>query len=231
MPAPILISGTAHGYTLFLGDTTGAQSLLVLAAAAGSTTITDNKGNNTALGTPIGSYTSATYARIFVYLVDAPGVGAGHEVYAAENTTQITAIALSIPGSDLDVGPNGAGSTAGLTSIQSGGVTPTQDGDFLIAITANGDPVSSSAIAGFTTLHDVAAGSGVNTGAYVAYKQLGAGTSGVLQNPTHSWTPSDTNVGAAIIAFKITAAAPVITGPLAGGGRTHSTLTQGRLAP
>lgn len=27
------------------------------------------------------------------------------------------------------------------------------------------------------------------------------------------------------------AAAPVITGPLAGGGRTHSTLTQGRLAP
>lgn len=31
--------------------------------------------------------------------------------------------------------------------------------------------------------------------------------------------------------FDATAAAPVITGPLAGGGRTHSTLTQGRLAP
>lgn len=131
--------------------------------------------------------------------------------------------------------------TASVIPVLTSPATPTVTGSQTATVGATTDTGSGTLYCQVLPAADAAPSAATIIGA------TGAGTGSVAVSSTGAKTINITGLTAAT-AYKAhfaqtgpsnvvssasftTEAAPVITGPLAGGGRTHSTLTQGRLAP
>lgn len=210
---------TLNGVTSSAIDTTGANFLaLVLASYATSTepTVSDSKGNTWTQRT---AYTEGLTSRIRIYYCLNATVGTGH-TFTASGTASYPAIAVSAhssiaTSSAYDV-ENG-GDFASGTSAAAGSVTPSENGELLIAgwmHAAVGAPGSPSVDSSFTVMGSAGNVSGQSFGvAHAYYYQPTAGA----VNPTLSWTTSS-NGARAIATFKVTAAGGGVALGVIGGG-------------
>lgn len=176
-------------------NTTGADFLVAVISGAIGPAISDSKGNTWhELTMQIGSFSSETS----IWYAYNPTVGSGHTFTASGEFPGMCVAAFSgrlTSGDPFDV-ENGA--VEGPSPRQAGSVTPSQDGELLIA-GLGGTPSPISIDSGFTIAESMNLTGGVNYGCVLAY--LEQGTAGAL-NP--SWTFSGS--GAAVIAtFKAAA--------------------------
>ena len=151
-----------------------------------------------------------------MYYCSAPIVGTGHtftysgtSIYTAMCVQAFSGLASSTP---FDV-QNGA-ATTGATSLQTGSITPTANGELLVTYIApfNSVSVSPTIDSGFTVT-DFIAGGGGNWAAAMAY--FVQPTAAAI-NPTWSYTPS-ASASTEIASFKG-------AGGGGGGGTAHNKL-------
>lgn len=178
-------------------NTTGA-TLLVAAIAnsnfAGGGSVTDSKGNT---WTPLTEQINvASTCRIRLFYSFPTSVGAGHTFSTNAGITLYPAIQVfAFSGGAGSFGSEN-GTTGGASPVSTGTVTPSTDGQVIIA--AFGDAASSidAITAGFTK-YDVAYGAGVNFSVSMAYYiQPTAGAQGC------TFTFTGTTGGAAIACFR-----------------------------
>lgn len=197
---------TINSVTTDAIDTTGAD-LLVLCLAWFSTepTVSDSKSNTWTQGTSVYSSGNLRYR---LYYAKNATVGSGHTFTATQSGSYLSVSVSAWSGSDL-TSPldqtNGNGGNA--ASLSAGSVTPTEDGELIVAGWGNfnnGQPNSPSVNSGFTLLDSApsqfSSGGFGNTHAYLIQSTAAA------VNPTLSWTGGDT-CAAAIATFKKSAAA------------------------
>ena len=202
---PALISsvsaGSAAGNTITTGsiDTTGANFLvLTMGYLAGTApTISDSKGNTWSALTASSNTSSAT--RIF-YVAN-PTVGTGHTFTATVTGGYPAIAAMAFSGvktsSPFDA-ENGAGSSGG-TSIATGSITPSENGELLVTGlgtigTSGGEAIDNS----FTIQESVTFVGGQHSGLFVAWKVQ---STAAAINPTWSWTTFG-NITTRIASFK-----------------------------
>lgn len=203
-------STNSNGFTSSSIDTTGASLLvLVLASyqAATEPTISDSKSNSWSQRT---AYNDGT-DRIRILYVANPTVGTGHTFTVTGSATYPAIAASSWSGvktaSPYDVENGGNGTIT--TSAATGSVTPSEDGELLIAAVSNdqpGAPGSPTVNNSFTILDSTVNVDSQAFGLAVAYRVQ---ATAAAINPTITWTAS-ADYAAAIASFKQAAAASVL---------------------
>lgn len=199
--------GGNGGTTATSFDTTG-KTVIVLGVSYQNEvapTVSDNKGNSYTL---VQTQTSGLGPGIRLYKCEAPSVGSGHTFTATASGGYVSIGVLAAESAGVADGDNGA-NTGGATSLATGSVTPTADGDlFVTARTLDSGAAAGLAIdSGFTIQGSVAFSGGNYYGVAIAY-EIQSG-SGAAENPTWSQTAS-TRIAAAIVAFLASAAAPAV---------------------
>lgn len=206
----VIGQGTADAVTSAGIDTTGATILafgLISYGAATEPTVSDSKGNTWTQRT---AYTDGV-TRTRVYYAANPTVGSGH-TFTATGTGSFSAVAVSAHDGIATTTPydveNGGSFSSGTTG-STGSVTPSEDGELLVAVwgyAANGQPTGVSVDNSFTVMGQ-ASNTGNSFGVAHAYLYQ---TPAAAVNPAASWTGS-TSGSAAIATFKA-----------AGGGDTFT---------
>lgn len=192
-------------------DTTGANLIVVAIsdyAIQPASILSDSKSNTwNALTPAIGS---APYERTTLYYCYNPTVGAGH-TFTATSPSGFTYPSINVSAwsgsaaSPFDV-ENGGGSP-GVSSIQAGSITPSANGELIIAANCFEHTAAWSIDSGFTITDQDVYGGGNNFGGAMAYFVQ---TTAAAINPT--WTNSQSNnVSAAIASFKVSGAPPAAT--------------------
>ncbi len=187
-------------------DTTGADLIVISVSAftAANPTVSSNKAGTYNLLT-IRSVGGAISNRLFY--AAAPTVGSGHTFTASHPTTNvfpsISVEAWSFAHATPFDQQNGAAS-AGVTSLATGSITPSENGELIFAgLGAGANSGTNSINSGFTigdqTQHDGANHEGVS----IAYFEQGAAAA---INPTWSCTNS-VSLAVTIASFKATAVA------------------------
>lgn len=221
-------STDSNGVTSSAINTTGANLIVLLVADYGSqsaTAISDSQSNTWST-----AVTKTDTARVRVMYCYAPTTNASHTFTATQNGSYVALVAMAFSGaasSPLDQ-TNSNGGT-GVTSIQPGSVTPTQDNELVICgISGNapGAPDSLSVNGGFTV-----ADSGVNVtgtcfGIAAAYLIQ---TTAAAANPTFSWTTSSGSQTVSAT-FKANASSTVTGAGSSAGVATASGVGAGRAA-
>jgi hypothetical protein len=182
--------GGANGATTTSTNTTGASFIAIqISEYDGVTfgTLTDNKSNTwTQLRVDKVSATVANYT----YYCSPCTVGTGH-TFTYTKTGSFSVINVIAVGNTVTSSPIDQQSgtfNAAATSIQPGSITPTQNGEIIIATIATSNTGGAVAInSGFVITDGIAFNAGVNQGATMAYLIQGAGTA---VNPTFSWNSS-----------------------------------------
>lgn len=193
-----------NGGTTSSVDSTGASLLVVVVSSydlSSEPTLTDSKGNTWTGLTAQGPGGSNQRVRIF-YAAN-PTVGSSHTFTLSGSTTYSSVSALAFSGaktaSPFDQ-QNGA--TGGSTSLATGSVTPSEDGELVVAgIALDSAPSSLTIDSGFSTPAVVYFLGGSSYGVGSAYKIQ---TTAAAVNPTWSWTGSS-GQAAAIATFKVAA--------------------------
>ncbi len=191
-------------------DTTGATLLIVgVASYDGSgtpvaITVSDSKGNT---WTPLTRTTFLSGAVIvcqFFYCA-VPTVGAGHTFSVSSTGAFPTLAAAAFTGNTgTPFDQENGGRASGVTSLQPGSVTPTEDDELLVTIVGSNTTNTLSLDGGFTETDEVAYSGGNHFGASMAYLIQ---ASLAAANPTWSWSNS-TGAAAAIATFKAAAGTP-----------------------
>jgi hypothetical protein len=200
-----------NGGTTDAIDTTGATLLVLVASVyrplATSPLPSDSKGNTWTART---SYDSGSNdPRVKIYYAQNPVVGSGHTVTLSDTNSFPVLTLLAFSGTatasvyDTENGANSGASP--VTSLASGSVSPSQDGEVIVTgITWNSDGGTSPSIDnGFTVTQSLTSISGTRMGGGAGYKIQ---TTAASVNPGWSWTGA---VQAAVNAatFKAAAAA------------------------
>lgn len=180
---------TSGGTTTDAIDTTGADLLVLVLISLASTTeptVSDNKGNTWSQRT---AYSNPS-ARTRIYYAVNPTVGSGH-TFAATGTSSFAAIAVSAySGCDTSAPADqeNGGTFSNVNSTTTGSVTPTEDGELLVAgfgFQQAGHPGGVSIDSGFSVDGTLANINGVAFGVVHAHKiQVSAGA----ENPQLSWS-------------------------------------------
>lgn len=191
-------------------DTTGAN-LIILAVNrffVGAQTVSDNKGNTyTAL--TLWPNASPTAENLRMYYVYAPTVGSGHTFSVTSSPGDSCYPSLEVAAfSGASASPfdqqNGTSSITTGTSRQTGGATPSENNELVIAAMmcgTAGRPSAASIDSSFVITSQQAGVTSQCVGGALAYKiQTSAGA----ENPQWSWSGSSTNL-AAIATFKAAA--------------------------
>lgn len=191
---------TSSGATTSSVDTTGANfiALCIVSYPGGADpTVTDSKSNSYSL---TGTKYSGAFAWIRWYYCESPTVGSGHTftVSGTGSYSVIAALAYSGVASSSSIDVQNGGTFSGSTSAAVGSITPTVNGDVLLAgwgmdsAWAPGSPsVDSSYTIQYTTPNVRDTSFGITVADFVQ------GTAGA-KNPTLSWTTSSGGASAAI---------------------------------
>lgn len=208
-------SGSATGGTFTTAgiNTTGANLIVVGVTRwnGGAATLEDS---NTNVWTPLAAVLQTTTEARLYYCVN-PVVGAGHTFTLNNSLTTYGTICVAAfsggPSADSLDQQNSGGATA--TSVATGSVLPTQNGELLIAILGfdNADTVAINS--GFTITNQVPLVAAQHSGGAMAYLIQ---TTAASVNPLWSWTNS-TDGAARIATFKLTAGDPPPPTPPPGG--------------
>jgi hypothetical protein len=177
-------------------NTTGADFLVAVVSNFGGTAaVSDSKGNT---WTALTESADAVKCRIF-YTVPS-SVGASHTFTVSGATYPAICVAAfsGVHATPADQ-QNGATDT-GVTSLQPGSVTPSEDAELVVTGLATRDPVSMESINDSYVLETSKPNNqdGVHMGAYLAYRVQ---TTAAATNPAWSWTTSR-DASARIATFK-----------------------------
>lgn len=206
--ANVAIPGAPNGGTSSSIDTTGATLLVIHVADADgvATTVSDSKGNSwTALTARQNSLESQ------LYYCASPTVGSGHTFTTSASSAFPAGQVLAFSGVDASPFDTQNGNTTTDSTIQTGSVTPAEDGSLLVAGVGHVRGVSPTIGSGFTVTDSNALSGGNYYGAGAAYLVQ---TTAAAINPT--WTLDSSGVLAATIA---------VFGPSAGGATGTSATT------
>lgn len=182
-------------------NTTGANLIVIAMVGGNDITASDNKGN---------TYTELTLQnqggdKVRLWYCFNPTVGSGHTFHQTWSYECIFAAAFSGVASSPFDQENGAGS-ASATSLQPGGITPSEDNCLVITgLMAGLTNTLHTVNGGFTITNSINGVNGVNYGGAMAYLIQ---TTAAAANPTHSWA-SSVPAALRIASFK---------GPGGGGG-------------
>lgn len=190
-------------------DTTGANLLIAeIADDEGSTasTLADSKSNTwTALTTRVSG--SGSGVRVRLFYSQGGTFGSGHNFTASAGFAGLAVFAFSGSGSSPFDVENGVGGVTTVSTLATGSVTPTANGELVIA--ALGFNSTGSAMTGFSvdnsltiaeSLSDVGFG---HSGVQLAWKEQ---TTAAAINPVFSWTNATAARVGAIGVFKSSAA-------------------------
>lgn len=195
-------------------NTTGATALAAFVAYDGSSAPvpTDSNGNT---WTPLTAQ-SGTFGRGRWFYAANPIVGSGHTASVNASFSYPGLIFLAFSGititSPFDQ-ENGTGTSSGATSLATGSVTPSENGELILVGLSFESIISGLGIdgTGFTIIETVPSVGGQNYGAAVAYKIQ---STAAAENRTWSWT-SSTDGTATIATFKSSGSSPqTVTMPL-----------------
>lgn len=174
-------------------DTTGATLLVAYLVGSGAATLVDSKGNTWLLA---GSTSMNGSQGHLYYAIGSLNVGSGHT--AQPDSGSVTAIVFAaFGGPTAPVFDQFLGTANGSSPLNTGSLTPSEDGCLVIA-GANCDPSGSYSIDdGFTILQSNAGAGGTAYSNSMAYKVQ---TTAAAENP--EWTTGSTTNRAVIAAFK-----------------------------
>lgn len=180
-------------------DSGGATIIAVwLGSLDGTPVVTDNAGNTYTLGT---NSNSGPFHGRWAYCLS-PSTSATHVVtVSSTNDPSIIVVWFNLVSAfDSQSTPN---TGASVTSLQTGSVTPANNGSLVLAALMNyrdAGPIASVSInSGFTIVTNVDSVTGTRVGVAIAY--LIQGTAGAV-NPSWSWSNSVDNSSAAALAFQ-----------------------------
>lgn len=179
-------STDTNTFTTSAIDTTSVTFLVAAVGFFSAISLTDSKSNSWTCIT-IQTNTSSNTSEKICYVVN-PIVGSGHTFTLTGATTYGSIAVQGFTGNastplDQQTGTTGVGSA----TWQAGNVAPTQDNELALAAYSQAAVVGTMTIdSGFSITDQTPVGSGAHFGIALAYKILGAGTSGVNVNPT--WT-------------------------------------------
>lgn len=217
LAAPTLLSnidagGTSNTVTTGAIDTTGA-TLIVISVnynTGNTPTISDSKGNS---WTALTAHAAAGSVTNQLYYTIPTSVGSGHTFSNTGSgnfsTISVTAYTGTAAATVFDQ-ENGANSTS-ATTLQTGSVTPSQNGELIVAglgFNQNGIPTSINS--SFTQVDSEEFSSGNHYGGSDAY--IVQGTAGAV-NPTWTRTNSGASMAVSIATFKATAIPAVQNNP------------------
>jgi hypothetical protein len=219
--ASVVAGSTDAGTITTAGvDTTGANLIVCVVAFdemydTSVSAVSDIKGN-TWVGRTTRTVTGGV--RIRTYYAVNPTVGSGH-TFTADKYPLLPAIGcLAFSGANTsapyDV-ENGTTAT-GVTSVQPGSVTPSEDNEVIVTGVASAQAIPTSAAinGGFTFELNNQGGTGVDTTLFVGYLIQ---TSAAAANPTWSWDAGDSRtVAVSSTTFKSTG----VAGPTCRGALT-----------
>jgi hypothetical protein len=218
----IALSATGNSVTTGAIDTTGADLLILQLESflsATEPTVSDSKGNT---WTPLTAYGTGVNTRTRIFYSVNPTVGSGHTFTATGLSTFPSIVASAWSGADTATPfdqENGATIAASSTSAQTGSVTPSEDGELIIAAWGHDSATTGTpSVNGGFTLLEAAPNNGQAFGIAQAYLIQ---TSAAAANPTLSWT-GGTAGSTAIATFKAAA------GGGGGGNRRRRLLICGR---
>jgi hypothetical protein len=185
-------------------DTTGADLLLLGLSSwpnGGGATVSDNKGNTWIQAVAINTSVDV-YVRL--YYVRGGTVGSGHNFTCSGSADYGAIVVFAFSGSatsPLDQTNSNQNGGSG-TSVTTGSITPTEDGELLISLFGGGNFSSGYTIDNSFVMpllgNDWHAG---NEHQGIAMAYLAQGTA-VAINPTWSWTTSGQHNAAVIASFK-----------------------------
>jgi hypothetical protein len=201
-------SGNTNDVTTSGINTTGADLLVVAIADYAPNfppleLLTDSNSNVWSSTTGYNSSDVVSHT-LFKYVIS-PVVGSGH-TFTLTTLTAYPAICVAAF-SGVDAGNafdahNGNGSNSGITSFQTGSISPDSDNELLVAALSYADTLSSavSIDSSFTIADEAVYNPPNGSGDVLAYKIQ---TSAASENPTWSWTGSTSRgVAAAICSFR-----------------------------
>lgn len=189
-----------NSVTTDAADTSGANRIWIgISAYTLGCTPTDSKSNSWTGLTPQNEGTNGSWAQIWVS-GDSPTVGSGHTFTCNENTTYPSIHVIWASGSANSPTDQQNGATGvGVTSIQPGSITPTEDNEIVLVLTTHGQTGGTTINSGFTEATDIdfTANSMGGTFSYLIQ------TTAAAVNPTISF--SSGNPATAIASFKAAA--------------------------
>ncbi len=200
-------STNGAGFTSGSINTSGADLLIVMVGNFSGTqpTLTDSVGASSNTWTALTRQDSGSGSSGLIYYAKNATVGSGHTFTLTGANSFASMEVQAWSGSDLtapfDV-ENGANESSSLTSLQTGSVTPANNGSLIVAglclrgLSVSGDTATIGS--GFTDLDQQVGVSSQCLGSALAY--LVQGTAGAV-NPTWSWTHVD-SADAVIAVFK-----------------------------
>lgn len=193
---------SAHGTSSGI-DTTGADFIAIVVSRyvgdSGATAPTDSKGNTwTACTDAAGASTGCR-----IWYANNPTVGSGHTFTSPGSYGVVTAIAFSGVKSSGALDQEASNSAASGTSISSGSVTPSENGEVVISGIAGGVSGSMAIDGGFSIAGQLGFAVGNNQSGGGAYLVQ---TTAAAANPSWSWSGSAYNA-TAVASFR-SAAAP-----------------------
>lgn len=199
--ANVAIPGAPNGGTSSSIDTTGATLLVIHVADADAvaTTVSDSKGNT---WTPLAARQNSVESQL--YYCASPTVGSGHTFTTSASSAFPAGQVLAFSGVDASPFDVQNGNTTTDSTIQTGSVTPAEDGSLIVAGVGHVRGVSPTIGSGFAVTDSNALYGGTYYGAGAAYLVQ---TTAAAINPT--WTLDSSGVLAATIA---------VFAPSAGGG-------------
>ena len=180
----VIYANTTSGTSAAI-DTTGAT--LIVIAAHNNPTITDSKSNT---WLPLTDQTSAPEHRLF-YAVN-PTVGTGH-TFSINAWARIVVTAWSGADTVQPFDEQNGTSGGAVSPVQPGSITPSLDGELVVAGASLINQVSNFTVSGYTVINSPQGGG--PEGCSLAYAVQ---TTATATNPL--WANNDTNVGSLTIA-------------------------------
>lgn len=215
-----IVPGSGSNVTSSGIDTTGAKSIFVVVGKLGSrvTYFTDSNSNT---WTACTDYGNDFEAEVTILYCRNPTVGAGHTFTGghgfdptAYSSFVVVAFSEELEASPLDQ-QNGARAASG-TTLAAGSVTPSQNGELVIAAMSE-QPVGATLTidSGYSIVLQETAQSGNSFGAALAWKLQ---TTAAATNPTWTCSSSAGTLAASIATFKVVSGGgdttpPVLTTP------------------
>ncbi len=202
-------STTGNGVTTGSANTTGATLIVVAVAShepSAEPTLSDLVGGNSNTWVPI-TVVNGVGPRMHVYYAASPIVGSGHTFTVTGTSSFPSVAAIWFSGSHASVPfdqQNGA-EVSGVTSGQPGSITPSEDGEVIVAAMGTASAGSYSIDSPFTAEENLTIVGGQAYGLLLAYSIQ---TTATARNPTFSFSSGASALKQA--SFKVgAAAAPV----------------------
>lgn len=203
-----LIAGSTTGNSFTTGSITTTGSSLIVVGCVNSTggaTITDSNSN---VYTALTATTFGATITVQLFYVSNPTVGSGHTftaTVAAGTAPTLGILAFSSPSASPFDQENGAGVNANTNGLQPGSVTPTQDGEVVVAMfgsntaaIANGFGLAPGDLP-MTTTDIITLSAGNHFAAITSY---GVQPTAAAVNPRFEWLTNSTLNAARIATFK-----------------------------